>query len=282
MPQSVSRPKREGYQRPKPPTLLRRFQAGGIRASKAVAATNPPPVTCRPLNHALLNDRSLQLGVRHHRARLAQPACNGGWPRAPLPGGSTPPSTPPTKPTRPVSGTVDPPPSIARTALTAVREYLAPTGPGSIDVTTDAGRTWQTRYNGPPPTLVGARLKGPFEMPVTFRDPHHGFGGEGLSTEAFPFPHPPSADFFNTSDGGVAWAARRRHCHEPQLLAQRRILAIRRTLRRRASMGFPHSPQETTDSSPLTSSLGGRRRSASTSASTAAGLGRCDHRDQSL
>ncbi|MHB8246472.1 MAG: WD40/YVTN/BNR-like repeat-containing protein [Acidimicrobiales bacterium] len=87
---------------------------------------------------------------------------------------------------------------------TAFEEDLEPTGPGmSLAVTTDSGRTWKSVYNFPPPTASGnGRDSGPFEMPMSFADPMHGFAASGV-----PPAEPPTAsgDFFTTSDGGSTW-----------------------------------------------------------------------------
>lgn len=87
---------------------------------------------------------------------------------------------------------------------TAFLEKLEPTGPGmSLSVTGNSGRSWTEVYSGPPPTPPNGRYQGPFEMPMTFIDPHHGFAAVGVP--AYEYLLPEEGDFFYTSDGGATW-----------------------------------------------------------------------------
>jgi photosystem II stability/assembly factor-like uncharacterized protein len=87
---------------------------------------------------------------------------------------------------------------------TAFEEHLEPTGPGmSLAVTTDSGQTWKSVYSGPPPTASGnGRFSGPFEMPMTFANPMHGFAALGVPPAE---PLTGEGNFFTTSDGGSTW-----------------------------------------------------------------------------
>jgi photosystem II stability/assembly factor-like uncharacterized protein len=89
------------------------------------------------------------------------------------------------------------------TPTTAFRESVEATASNmSLDVTTDAGRSWRTLYAGPPATSAGELASGLYELPTLFTSATRGFA----ATDIPPAERQVAGGFFATSDRAAHWS----------------------------------------------------------------------------
>jgi photosystem II stability/assembly factor-like uncharacterized protein len=87
------------------------------------------------------------------------------------------------------------------TPTLAFSETFSPTGPGmNLSVSTDAGTSWHSVYNGPQATTSDVP-SGPFDQPMVFLSARRGFAASGIPVFEFEAP----GEVFTTRDAGADW-----------------------------------------------------------------------------